>query len=76
MTVIIVSTNRRDKAHDERLPYDCRVVAAVPVGGVREGEQEVEGRGLESVCVSSCVGSWGGGDRFVYDEGEILAHEG
>ena len=39
MTVIIVSTNRRDKAHDERLPYDCGVVAAVPVGGVREGEQ-------------------------------------
>jgi hypothetical protein len=32
------SINRRDKAGNERLPYDYHVGVAVPVGGVREGE--------------------------------------
>src|SRR6267154_3248395 len=39
LTEIIVSTNRRDKARNERLPDDCCVVAAVQVCGVREGEE-------------------------------------
>jgi hypothetical protein len=41
-TESIVSTNsRKHKVRNERLPYDCCVVpvAAVPVGGVREGEE-------------------------------------
>lgn len=58
LTEIIVSTNRGEKARNERLPYDCRAVAAVPVGGVREGEErgeenslrEAEGRKV--LCVS------------------------
>jgi hypothetical protein len=37
--------NRRDKARSKRLPYHCRAVAAVPVGGVRGEKREVERTG-------------------------------
>jgi hypothetical protein len=47
--------NRRDKARSERLPYDCRAVAAVLIGGVRGEKREVErtGGGIQTIFKGS-----------------------
>ena len=49
LTEIIVSINRRDKARNERLPYDYRLGVAVSVRGVREGEERDGENGKEEV---------------------------
>jgi hypothetical protein len=47
--------NRRDKARSKRLPYDCRAVAAVLIGGVRGEKREVErtGGGIQTIFKGS-----------------------
>lgn len=48
-----------NKARNESLSYDFRVVVAVPGGSAREGEERGRENGKER-RISSCVGSWRG----------------